>query len=255
MNVKAQRLCVWCGPIMIVFWVIAFAALSRLIPPPAPSWTAAHIVARFETHTTLIRIGLVISLFSCALLVPFGAAIAAQMRKIEGGRSVLAETQLVSCGLLGVEFLIPFAIWQTALYRIHEWAPKTVQMLDDMAWLMFLGIISSACVQVASIGICILRDERPKPVFPRWLGYYNIWCAILWIPAGCIPLFKHGPFDWTGFMAWWLPLTVYGIWFALMTVYLLRAIKQDELEQNQTSALAAGQPVPSGGRDPALVGG
>jgi hypothetical protein len=243
-NLGAQRLCAWCGPIMIVCWVAAFAVLSRMIPPPAPSWTAAHIVHRFEDHTTLIRIGLVISLFACALLVPFGAAIAAQMRKIEGGRSVLAETQLVSCGLLGVEFLIPFAIWQTALYRIHEWAPRTVQMLNDMAWLMFLGIISSACVQVASLGICILRDNRPAPVFPRWLGYYNLWAAVLWIPAGTIPLFKHGAFDWRGLMAWWVPLTVSGVWFVLMTHFLLRAIGQDELTEDQQRRAAAARPEP-----------
>jgi hypothetical protein len=239
MNLRAQRLCVWCGPFMIVVWATSFAFLSRMIPPPDPKHTPAQVVHLFSQHTTAIQIGLVISLFACALLVPYGAVIAAQMRKIEGGRSVLAETQLVSCGLLGVEFLIPFAIWQTALYRIHEWDPKTVQMLNDMSWLMFLGIISSACIQVASLGICILRDKRAEPVFPRWLGYFNLWTAILWIPAGTIPLFKAGPFAWNGIMAWWVPLSVYFIWFVLMTVYLLRAIKQDEREQMRALAAAA----------------
>jgi hypothetical protein len=251
MNVKAQRLCVWCGPVMIVLWVVPFALLSRMVPPPDPRHTPAQVVHQFARHTTEIRIGLIISLFACALLVPYGAAIAAQMRKIEGGRSVLAETELVSCGLLGVEFLIPFAIWQTAAYRIHEWAPRTVQMLNDMAWLMFLGIISSACVQVLSIGICILRDKRRTPVFPRWLGYFNLWTAILWIPAGTIPLFKSGPFAWNGLMAWWVPLTVYFIWFVLMTVFLLRAIKQDEIEQER--AIAEHPLMPSSSPTPATV--
>jgi hypothetical protein len=246
MNIAAQRLCVWCGPIMIATWLAAFVFLAKFIPPPDPAQSRAELVAQFSDHTDLIRLGLVISLFACALLVPFCAVIAAQMRRIEGGRSVLAETQLVSGGLLCVEFLIPFAIWQTALYRIDQWNPETVQMLNDMAWLMFLGIICSACVQVASLGIAILRDKNAQPVFPRWLGYFNLWVALIWVPAGWIPFFKHGAFAWNGMFAFWLPLSVYGLWFALMVVYLNKAIAQDERHQIQAERVAA-----AGTHDPA----
>jgi hypothetical protein len=220
MNLTAQRLCVWCGPIMIAIWATAFAFLCHFIPPPSPAKSRAALVAQFSDHTNLIRLGLVISLFSCALLVPFCAVIAAQMRRMEGVRSVLAESQLVSGGLLCVEFLLPFAIWQTALYRLHEWNPETVQMLNDMAWLMFLGIISSACIQVASIGVAILLDKGSKPVFPRWAGYF-------------IPFFKTGPLAWNGIFAWWVPLCVYFCWFVVMVVLLLRAIGADERAQAQ----------------------
>jgi hypothetical protein len=171
MNSTAQKICVWCGPVMVTVWAAAFTFLCRFIPPPSPAKSREQIVAQFSEHTNLIRLGLVISVFACALLVPFCAAIAAQMRRIEGVRSVLAETQLVSGGLLCVEFLLPFAIWQTALYRLHEWSPEIVQMLNDMSWLMFLGIISSACVQVAALGVGILLDKAAKPVFPRWSGF------------------------------------------------------------------------------------
>jgi hypothetical protein len=242
MNVTAQRLCVWCGPIMVATWAAAFFFLCRFIPPPNPANTREQVVAQFSEDTDLIRLGLVISVFACALLVPFSAAIAAQMRRIEGARSVLAQAQLVSGGLLCVEFLFPFAIWQTALYRINEWDPETVQMLNDMAWLMFLGIISSGCVQVASLGIAILLDKSSKPVFPRWAGYYNIWAAMMWIPAGVIPFFKDGPLAWNGIFAWWVPLCIYFSWFVVTVVLLLRAIAGDERAQ----ALATAEtPLPS----------
>jgi hypothetical protein len=231
MNITAQRLCAWCGPIMIAIWASAFIFLCGFIPPPDPAKTRAELVAQFSHNTSLIRLGLVISVFACALLVPFCAVIAAQMRRMEGVRSVLAETQLVSGGLLCVEFLIPFGIWQTALYRINEWDPQIVQMLNDMAWLMFLGIISSACIQVASLGVAILLDKRAKPVFPRWAGYFNVWVSMMWIPAGVIPFFKDGPLAWNGLFAWWVPLCVYFSWFVVMVVLLLRAIADDEREQ------------------------
>jgi hypothetical protein len=231
MNITAQRLCVWCGPIMIATWASAFMFLCGFIPPPDPAKTRAELVAQFSDNTSLIRLGLVISVFACSLLVPFCAVIAAQMRRMEGVRSVLAQTQLVSGGLLCVEFLFPFAIWQTALYRIDEWNPETVQMLNDMAWLMFLGIISSACIQVASLGVAILLDKGIKPVFPRWAGYFNIWVSMMWVPAGIIPFFKDGPLAWNGLFAWWVPLCVYFSWFVVMVVLLLRAIADDEREQ------------------------
>jgi hypothetical protein len=232
MNITAQKLCVWCGPVMVVTWALAFVFLCEFIPPPAPSLTRDELVTRFSEDTDLIRLGLVISLFACALLVPFCCAIAAQMRRMEGVRSVLAESQLVSGGLLCVEFLFPFAIWQTMLYRLDEWDPETVQMLNDMGWLMFLGIISSACIQVASIGVAILLDESAKPVFPRWAGYFNIWTSFVWVPAAIIVFFKDGAFAWNGLFSWWIPLTLFGVWFAVMVTLLLRAIADDERAQS-----------------------
>ncbi len=227
MNITAQRICVWAGPVMVATWAAAFAFLSRFIPPPDPANTPEQVVAQFSDNTNMIRLGLVISLFACSLLVPFCAAIAAQMRRMEGVRSVLAETQLISGGLLCVEFLFPFAIWQTALYRIDEWDPQLVQMLNDMSWLMFLGIISSACLMVMSLGVAILLDKRAKPVFPRWAGYYNVWVSMMWVPAAFIVFFKSGPLAWNGVFAWWIPLTIFFSWFTVMTVLLLRAIRDD----------------------------
>jgi hypothetical protein len=229
---------------MIFTWAAAFAFLCRFIPPPSPTKPGEQLVAQFSATTNLIRLGLVISVFMCALLVPFCAVIAAQMRRMEGVRSVLAETQLVSGGLLCVEFLLPFAIWQTALYRLHEWPPYIVQMLNDMSWLMFLGIISSACVQVAALGLAILLDKRAKPVFPRWAGYFNIWVALIWVPAAIIPFFKTGPLAWNGVFSWWVPLCVYFCWFVVMIVLLLRAIGDDEREQRASeSARHHGEPA------------
>lgn len=231
MNVAAQRLCVWCGPIMVAVWASSFAFLCHFIPPPDPAHTREQVVAQFSNHTNVIRLGLVISLFACSLLVPFCAVIAAQIRKMEGVRSVLAESQLVSGGLLCLEFLLPFAVWQTALYRVHEWSPEIVQMLNDMSWLMFLGIISSACIQVASLGVAILLDKSAKHVFPRWAGYYNIWVSMIWVPAAIIPFFKDGPLAWNGVFAFWVPLSVYFTWFTVTVVLLLRAIADDERQQ------------------------
>src|SRR5205823_5941670 len=133
------------------------------------------------------------TMFASALLVPFSAVITTQMKRIEGERSPVSYTQLVSAGLLSLEFIMPLMVWQTAAYRPTLRSAELIQMLNDMGWLMFVGVISSAVVQFGSIGVVLLSDERQARVFPRWAGYFNVWVALLVVPAGVVPFFKHGP--------------------------------------------------------------
>ena len=66
------------------------------------------------------------------------------------------------------------------------------------------------------------------PIFPRWLAFYNLWSALLMAPGSLIPFFKTGPFAWDGLFAFWLPATVFGIWFVVMQVMVLKAIRAEQ---------------------------
>lgn len=226
-NKSLQLVCVWSGPIMIVGWVASFILLAGFIPPPAPSNSPQQVVAVYQTNTVLIRLGLMLTLFASALLVPFAAVISTHMKRIEGERAVLSTTQVVSGALLSLEFIIPLMVWQTAAYR-PDIGPVLIRMLNDMGWLMFVGVISTAVVEFASIGLVILNDERDTKVFPRWAGYFNLWVAIFVIPAGVVPFFKEGPLAWNGALAFFLPLAVFAAWIAVMVVLLRRAIDVEE---------------------------
>jgi hypothetical protein len=213
---------------MVVGWVTSFVLVAGFIPPPSPGLPPGQVAALYGEHTVAIRLGLVLTLFASALLVPFAAVITSQMKRIEGDRAVLAQTQLVSAGLLSLEFIIPLMVWQTAAYRPESHTPEMLQMLNDMGWLMFVGVISSAVVEFGVIGIAILNDERNAGVFPRWAGYFNIWVAVLVIPAGLVPFFKSGPFAWNGTLAFFMPLFVFCAWIVVMVVLLLRAIRHED---------------------------
>ena len=76
------------------------------------------------------------------------------------------------------------------------------------------------------MGLAIVSDNHERPVFARWLGYFNIWVAILFLPGGLITFFKSGPFAWNGLLAFWLPLTVFFLWYIVMFFALLKAIRQ-----------------------------
>jgi hypothetical protein len=239
MNRKAQLACALGGPALCVLWVGSFVVLAGFIPPPAPTRGPVETLRMFTDHAIPIRIGLLLTMFGSALLVPWCAVIAVQMARIEGTRPVLAIVQLASGSLLSLEFIVPLMVWQTAVYRPSPERMQLVYMLNDMGWLMFVGVISSAVVEILAFGAVILTDKRTQPIFPRWSGYLTIWAALLLAPAGVVPLFKDGPFAWNGLFAFYIPLFTFCIWVLTMTWLLTRAIRHDTGEPSRPHEYAA----------------
>lgn len=238
MNRNAQLACAWCGPVMVVIWVVSFIALARFIPPPPPQSGEEEILRMFTDHAVMIRLGLMLTMFASALLVPWAAVIAVQMSRIEGERPVLAITQVAQASLLSLEFIVPIMVWQTAAYRPSPERIRLVYMLNDMGWLMFVGVISSAVMQCLCLGIAILMDKRDRPIFPRWSGYLSLWTALLLAPAGVVPLFKSGPFAWNGVLSFWLVLSAFCIWVGVTSWLLIAAIKREAHQAEPAAAVA-----------------
>ena len=85
-------------------------------------------------------------------------------------------------------------------------------------------------MQNIAIGAAIVGDKSANPIFPRWVGFFNFWVAILFIPGALIPFFKSGPFAWNGLFSFWIPATVFGVWFIVMLTMLLKAIDRQAIE-------------------------
>jgi hypothetical protein len=81
------------------------------------------------------------------------------------------------------------------------------------------------------IAIAALRDRRPDPVLPRWVGYANLWAAVGIAPASCIVFFHSGPLAWNGVLAWWLVLVDFFAWMCVMAYGLRHAIAHQEREE------------------------
>jgi hypothetical protein len=233
-HASRQRGLMWAGPLGLLLWVAAFVFLAGFIPPPHAHDSAQQIFDIYQTKTFRIRLGLVIALFGSALIVPFAAVISTQLRRIEGPGAPLATTQVCSAALLSLEFIIPIVVLQTAAYRFEAAGPQITQTLNDLGWLLFVSVVSSLLVQTAAIAWAILTDDESDPVFPRWLGYFNLWVTLLLVPAGIVPFFKSGPFSWAGLLSFFVPLVAYCAWTIVMFLMLRRAV-DDEAE----TALAA----------------
>jgi len=246
MNARNQRLCAWSGPLMMVVFGIGFWGVARLIPPPVPGASATELAHYLAEHATRIRIGLVIAMLGAALGFAFPVAILLQLRRIEGPSAPLGYIQLVTGLLTPVLFILPMFAMAAAAYRPEARPPAITQALNDLGWLMLVGFGGPAILQSIVIALAVFGDRRAEPVFARWVGYFNVWAALLFLPGLLVICFQSGPFAWNGVFAFWVPLTVFSAWYVVMTVALLRAVDQEERE-----AVGPGAPAPVGAARPA----
>jgi len=229
MNPKVQRLCLWCGPaLMAVFFTGMIAA--HWFPPPLPSATAEQTARMYQQHTNGIRMCAILVALGGGLFAPFVAAISSQLRRIEGPYSTLSYLQL-GMGVLGTAFFtLPTVFWMAAAFDPYR-NPEITQALHAAGWLPLVALIFPAMFQNAAIALAIFTDTRPEPVFPRWVGYFNIWVALLFVPSVLVMFFKSGPFGWNGVMTFWLAANVFTIWLIVMLVVARRAVAQQEAEE------------------------
>lgn len=226
MNTRLQLLCAWCGPLCAIGWVLGFWTFAGFIPPPEPGADAETIAALYRENTFGIRFGLMILMFAGSFYGAWSAVITVQMKRIEGVNPVMAYTQLVMGAVFVLIFVIPVTVWQAAAFR-PEGSPELIQRLNDLGWIMFLNPVSTILVQGLAIGAAILADKSSKPIFPRWAGYFSIWCVLIFQPGALLVFFKSGPFAWNGLLAWWIPLGVFTAWMLTMSGLLIGAIKRE----------------------------
>lgn len=162
-----------------------------------------------------------------AFLGPFVVAVSSHMRRMEGRNAPMSQVQLILGAILVLEFCFPVIIMQVCAFRADR-DPATIQALNDVAWLIFLALVSTAILQALSVGIAILRDQRSEPIMPRWMGYLSLFTAMSWCPGSFTVFFKTGPLAWDGVFVWWLPVGTFAVWLVAITRCMLVAIARQE---------------------------
>lgn len=217
----------WSGWAFLLLWLIGFVFFAHVVPPPSPNENAEEIAGFYRAHTGGIRFGLMLTLFASPLYASWSAALAAQMKRVRAAHPVMADLQLVLGGLTVLVFMIPALLLEIAAFR-PERSAETIQALNDIPWMMFIGMGATAILQPFVVGVVILQDRHASaPVFPRWVGYFNVWTAILFLPGPLCVFFKTGPLAWDGLFTWWIPFVLFAAWMVVMIVMVGRAISTD----------------------------
>lgn len=234
MAIRLQKISAYLGFAWVLLFFLGFWAIARFVPPPSPRLGPQAIKQFFMGNVSGIRIGMLINMLAGGLILPWSAAWAVQMKRIEGRSSLLTYTMLMCGACTVLELTFPCAFWQVAAFR-PDGDAEMIQRLNDLAWLPFLGILSTAVIEGFVMGAAILMDTRPVPAFPRWGGYFNFWIVMMFFPAAFIYFFKTGPFAWNGLLAWWLIVFAFAAWILVDTVLLLGAIRHQETHPDAPS--------------------
>jgi hypothetical protein len=205
--------------------LLALWPLMGMFPPFRPTMPAAELADYYRTHQSGIIVGGIVMMLASSLFLPFIALISVHMRRMEGPSGPLAYTQMLSAVFGFVPAFTAAILFSAAAYR-PERSIETIQMLSDLAFLSFVIPALPGSIQLVSIGLAVLGDKGDAPVFPRWIGYLNLWSAVLFIPGALVALFKTGPFAWNGALSFWLVAVVFGSWVNVMCWALLRARKR-----------------------------
>lgn len=228
-----QRICAISGIICPLLFFGAFV-VAGFIPPLPPGWSPAQIAQHYRDHANGIRLGAAIMLLSGAFNAAYAAVISGQMRRIPKVHPTVINTQSIAGAFACLTFLVPAMFFAVASFR-PERPDEWTQLLNDMSWIFLVMPWPPFMAQNFAFAFAIFSDDRPVPVFPRWLAYLNIWTPIIFTPGAILQFFKSGPFGWNGLFVFWIPATVFVIQFVVNTVYLLKAIKTEEIESLSSS--------------------
>ena len=232
---RIQLFGAWCAIAYLVLLFVGWGGVAGFLPPTHPMDDAGQIAQLYDSDFTRIRIGMVIVMFAALVFVPFVAVMAQYISRVEGGPGVLTYSFLLGGAGNMVLTFYPAIWWLTAAFR-PERADELIQLMNDLAWLQFLGGITLYLAMPLAVTVAALADRSERPAFPRWCGYANAFVAIAILPDQLLFFFDEGPFAWNGLFGVWLPVVFFCSFFIINFV----AIRQTILRERALPSPAPG---------------
>jgi hypothetical protein len=223
MNTRGQRILLWTAPAAMVLFVVAYVMFPVFWPPLSPTLTPEEVASFFRDNTTGILGVVILCNLIAGTLVPLFAVTAVQISRVATSSSVFTYAYIICVGIGMTAFILADYCWGVAAYRPDR-DPQLISLLNDMAWFFFVAPVGTIIVQNLCFALSVYLDERPDPVFPRWVAHFNVAVAVLLIPSAFTVLFKSGPLAWNGAVSFTLRLIVFAAYIVVMFLVLLRTV-------------------------------
>jgi hypothetical protein len=230
-NTAITRVMAWSGVVLVISLVVAQGVLMGFIPPPSPAHSAQQIAQLYIDRKLSIRVGTLIECVGFTFYLTWSMSIVFFMRKMERGMPVLSYTAIANAGGGYVFFLLMPITWAALAFRPETLDPAFLQIANDYVWFVFILSWPPFAVFMILIAVAVLRDQNATPTFPRWVGFFNLWTAVLIIPAGLVEFFKTGPFAYDGAISFWFVWIVFFGWIIGMCAVTLRACTAEKRRQ------------------------
>jgi hypothetical protein len=221
-------------PLVALIWLSAFLLFPGFTPPMSPTMTADQVAEFYRDPDNLPRIRYSMILFNwfCVALIPILTLLVMQVRRMAHRTPILSYAVLGCIAGGPTLFLIANVCWLLAAYRPDR-APELTQMFNDLAWITFTSQVPFLIAQSVLLALAVYFDDQPHPVFPRWIGHFNLVVAAALFPAAFTALAFEGPVAWDGALSFWLKNTAITLWIIVMSVLLGVAIQRERAEHGQ----------------------
>ena len=231
---RGLRVATWSFAVYCGLGLLGFAVLAGFWPPPAEYLSAADIAAYFRDHDTAIRIGMVMMAAGAPFYLVWSAVLSKIIGRIEGPMGVLSTVELLGGLLTALVTMVPATIWLTVALRADTRTDASIQLFYDFGWIFFDLTFMCSVLQSVALGLAILRDRRPIPLFPRWVAWLAFLVAATYLPLVLVPFFQDGPFAWHGLISFWAVFVMFFVLIAVVTPCALKALRRlaDEMSDS-----------------------
>lgn len=228
-----ELILLWTLPAALILWIFAFLLFPGFLPPMSPSMPADRVAAfyRDPAHVPQIRYSMIVFNWFGVCLVPILALIVLQIRRM-AHRTPIFSYAMLGCAAGGPTlFLVANVCWLLAAFR-PERSPELTQLLNDFGWITFTILVPFLIGQSVILALAIYFDDQPRPVFGRWVGYFNLLVAAALVPAAFVGVSLTGPLAWDGFLSFWVKNVAIAVWIVVMGVALGRAVYRERAENH-----------------------
>lgn len=229
-----QRFFASCG---FIFAVIVAAGLEGFWPqPPRFDLSASQTAQYYVMHQTGFWIGNTMISIGMAFLLAWTVQLGLMLWRLEGGSHAMAAVALVSLVASPILLSFDLAIFSVAAFRPAETSPDVTRALSDIAWIGSELIWPMLAAGMALAGILILKTQGSTGAFPRYLGWFSLFDAMVEMFQIPIIFVKSGPFAADGLFAWYATVSTWGVWAIGLSFAMYRILGQDTPRSERSRA-------------------
>lgn len=185
-----------------------------------------QVAAFYSAHASRVRYSMILFNWFCVALIPILMLIVERMRGMAHRTPILRYCVIGVAGAAPIAFLTSTVFWLLAAFRPDR-APDLTQLYNDLAWITFTCGVPFLVSLFLFLAAAIYLDEQKDPVFPRWVGHFNLVVAVVIVPAGFAALTMSGPVAWNGFLSFWVKNIAIAVWLIVMGTALWCGLEQD----------------------------
>jgi hypothetical protein len=220
-SVDGELLVLGAMPVVWLIWFGCFLAFPGFVVPMSPRMSASEVSAFYFDPGNLprIRYSMIVFNWFGVALIPMLAMIAMQIHRMAHRTPILLYC-FVGCIAGGPTlFCMADLFWLLAAFRPDR-DPELVQMFNDMAWVTFTSQVAFLVAQNVFLALSVYLDRQARPVFPRWVGHFNLLTAAAMAPAAFCAMSMDGLLAWNGVLSFWTKNIAISTWIVVMTLVL-----------------------------------